>query len=94
MMTPFAAHLEAIQTATELIELFPDGTVWALEVTNEDNGEAPSVLNIFYQEEDFAESLITLLELDNPYDQGQSFTSWRYGCLHISLIYDRGTENV
>ncbi len=86
MMPEWEGQLEALGTALLLIQKLPSGTVWAVTITNDDNGNEPSVLNIFYSEPDTFEMLVHRLRLGAPVDMEDEFTSWRRGALLISLI--------
>ena len=89
-MSTFRKQLEAIGSALLLIEKLPSGAVWALEVTNDDDAESPTVLNIFATEEHWP-FIITSLHLGKPTDQntegkGDQFVSYRQGTLLVSII--------
>jgi hypothetical protein len=88
-MDSFTSQLEALGTALLLIKKLPATTVWALELTNDDDMENSSVLNIFYRDQAFADQLTTLLRLGEAIDVEDDFTSWRRGTLLISLIKEQ-----
>jgi hypothetical protein len=86
----FSKQLEAIGSALLLIQKLPAHAVWALECTNDDDAESPSVLNIFAEEDQWA-GIALSLRLGKPVDRntsdrGEQFVSYRQGTLHISLI--------
>lgn len=85
MSSSFKTQLEAIGTALLLIQKLPTQTVWALELTNDDDAESPSVLNIFAERVVWP-ALIEILRLGKSVDQDKSFLSFRQGTLHISFI--------
>lgn len=89
-MSSFRKQLEAIGSALILIERLPAHAVWALEVTNDDDAESPTVLNIFTEEEQWL-PLIASLRLGKAIDRstndkGDQFISFRQGTLLISII--------
>lgn len=86
----FQKHMEAIATANRLIERLPAHAVWALEATNDDDAESPTVLNIFADEDEWIH-YIASLRLGKATDRstsekGEQFMSFRQGTLLISLI--------
>jgi hypothetical protein len=94
-MTTFQSQLEAIGTALLLIPKLPEGTVWALTATNDDDARSPTVFNIYFRDDPEAETLVTLLKLGEPVDvdQDEEFASWRRGTLFISLIHHPETHH-
>jgi hypothetical protein len=88
-MTGFQNQLEAIGTALLLIQKLPHTAVWALELTNDDTLRSPSVLNIFYREDEEVETLRTLLKLGQAIDIEDDFISWQQGTLYISFIKEK-----
>lgn len=84
-MTNFRTQLEALGSALLLIQKLPDGTVWALTITNDDDAECPSVLNVYIEREHWTK-YINLLSLGRAIDTSESFMSWRQGTLLVSLI--------
>lgn len=88
---PFRCQLEAIGTALIIIRNLPEGTIWALTCTNDDeDARSPTVLNIFAPEKDW-ESLAERLHLPEPPvdespDAGDQYRSYLYETLLISLI--------
>ena len=89
-MTAFTKQLEAIGTALLLIQRLPAHSIWALEVTNDDDAEHPTVLNIFTDHDEWL-SIIGTLRLGKPTDRstnesGEQFMSFRQGTLLVSLI--------
>jgi hypothetical protein len=88
MMGKFDKQLTAILTATGLIKRMPFDTCWALEVTDEDDLENPSVLNIFvdsFEWDDLAKMLI-LDSVPVDRDDANGFVSYQEGSLLISFI--------
>jgi hypothetical protein len=92
MMSNFHMQLETIGSALLLIQKLSDQEVWALECTNDDDAESPSVLNIFTEPERWPH-LILLLRLGKPVDSYKTFLSFRQGTLHISLIKPEEEKN-
>ena len=87
-MSAFQKQLEAVAVATRLIERLPAHAVWALEVTNDDDADSPTVLNIFAPVYDFP-GIAMSLRLGKAVDRGEKdvkFVSYRQGTLHISII--------
>lgn len=89
-MTSFQQQLEAMGTALLLIKKLPDGAVWAMTCTNDDDASSPSVLNIFAPECDWA-IIRSRLNLGKPTDRStdeisEQFLSFRHGTLLVSLI--------
>jgi len=84
-MSNFRTQLEALGSALLLIERLPEQTVWALELTNDDDAESPSVLNIFTERANWS-ALTSLLRLGRSVDVDKTFLSFRQGTLHISFI--------
>jgi len=88
-MTSFRTQLEAMGSALILIKMLPDGTVWSLTCTNDDDAESPSVLNIFTAEPEwplFQELLALGKPTDRSTSDGEQFVSFRHGALLVSLI--------
>jgi hypothetical protein len=90
MSHDFRTQLEAVGSALLLIEKLHAGTVWALEVTNDDDAESPTVLNIFAEQGNWVD-IIAALRLGKAtdrsiYEKGEQFMSFRQGTLLISLI--------
>jgi len=86
----FRQQLEAIGSALLLIERLPADAVWALEVTNDDDAESPTVLNVFAPSDAWAKLMVSL-RLGKPTDRstsenGEQFISFRQGTLLISII--------
>jgi hypothetical protein len=90
-MSSFRSQLEAVGSALLLIEKLPADTVWALELTNDDDAESPSVLNIFAEREAWPKLQVSL-RLGRPVDREETFISWRQGTLHISFIEQHEQE--
>lgn len=89
-MTAFQEQLEAMGTALLMIAKLEQGTVWALECTNDDDADTPSTLNIFTVSSKW-DGLRASLKLGRPVDRstkevGEQFLSFRQGTLMISLI--------
>lgn len=89
-MNAFRQQLEAIGSALLLVQKLPAHTVWALEVTNDDDAESPTVLNIFTEQDEWP-ILIALLHLGAHTDRstsqnGEQFVSFRQGTLLVSII--------
>jgi hypothetical protein len=89
-MTAFEKQLEAIGSALLRIPNLPDGSVWSLTCTNDDDAESPSVLNIFVPESEWL-ILQGRLKLGKSVDRstsgiGDQFISYRVGTLLISFI--------
>ena len=84
-MNNFRTQLEAIGSALLLIERLDDDAVWALEVTNQDTAEEPTVLNIFAEIRQWSR-IIERLHLGSGVDAGDKFISFRKGTLYISII--------
>jgi hypothetical protein len=73
-----------------LVQKLPSHAIWALEVTNDDDAESPTVLNIFAEESEWL-SLIVSLRLGKATDRstdekGEQFISFRQGTLLVSII--------
>lgn len=81
----FRQQLEAMGSALILIERLPAQTIWALEVTNDDDAESPTVLNIFADREEWMKLQISL-RLGKSVDSESSFLSFRQGTLLVSFI--------
>ena len=43
----FSDQLKATRAALDLMRRIPQGTIWSLSVTNDDDPSAPSALNLF-----------------------------------------------
>jgi hypothetical protein len=89
-MSAFKQQLEAIGSALLLIQRLPAHTIWALEVTNDDDAENPTVLNIFAEQNEWL-SLVVSLRLGkhtdrSTHEQGEQFISFRQGTLLVSII--------
>jgi len=89
-MSAFRKQLEAIGSALILVQKLPAHAVWALEVTNDDDAESPTVLNIFAEQDEWL-SLIASLRLGKATDRstdekGEQFISFRQGTLLVSII--------
>lgn len=89
-MTAWQTQLEAIGSALLLIQKLPDGTIWSLTCTNDDDATSPSVLNIFAPESEWT-LLRDRLKLGRAIDQStradrEQFLSFRLGTLLVSLI--------
>jgi len=87
-MTAFQRQLEAIGSALILIQKLPDHAIWALEVSNDDDTDSPTVLNIFAPTHEWS-SLVERLKLGRHTDEGTKdvmFKSYKQGTLHISII--------
>lgn len=92
-MTSFQKQLEAIGSALLLIKRLPEGSVWSLCATNDDDAESPTVLNVFADEEHWG-GITSALGLGRALDRGRAgqsgrlekFVSFRQGTLMISLI--------
>lgn len=84
-MSSFRTQLEAMGSALLLIEKLPANTIWALELTNDDDATSPSVLNIFAECTAWMKLQVSL-RLGQPVDRETTFISWRQGTLHISFI--------
>ncbi len=86
----FRQQLEAIGSALLLIQRLPDGSVWSLTCTEDDDAESPSVLNIFVRSDQWV-GLTERLKLGAPVDRstneiGDQFITFRHGTLLISFI--------
>lgn len=79
-------QLEALTDARKVIRALPSHTVYSLCVTNDDDREHPSVLNIFLTSSEQKEIIAQMLNLKNPVDTQSDFLSYRKGILLISLI--------
>ena len=93
-MTTWQTQLEAIGTALILIQQLPEGTVWSLTCTNDDDKLSQSVLNIFAPVSEWP-ALRTSLRLDlngPPVDDNNNnpddpqFLSFEEGTLTVSLV--------
>jgi len=85
-MSSFRKQLEAMGSALLLIEKLPADAVWALELTNDDDAENPSVLNVFAGRDAWMKMQVSL-RLGTPVDSDhKTFLSWRQGTLLISFI--------
>lgn len=95
-MYAFREQQEAINAAQLLIEKLPHSTVWALTVTDDDCLRSPSVLNVYYRDDEEAKKLAKLLQLGNPIDvdKNEEFASWKIGVLLVSLIHHTGDSHV
>ena len=76
----------ALMAAAKLVEELPPGTTFAVEVTDEDTLEEPSVLNIYLKPHQHFNHLASLLRLGEPVDQTETFVSYRMGPLLVSLM--------
>jgi hypothetical protein len=86
----FREQLEAIGSALLLIQRLPDGSVWSLTCTNDDDAESPTVLNVYAEWSTWA-TLIVALGLGKSIDRstqevGEQFVSFKQGTLLISFI--------
>ena len=90
-MSSFQTQLEAIGSALLLIQKLPAQSIWALELTNDDDAESPSVLNIFAEREEWP-MLMVSLRLGKPVDSEKNFLSFRQGTLHISFIEEEDAK--
>jgi hypothetical protein len=91
-MSGWKQQLEAIGSALLLIERLPDGAVWSLTCTNDDDAESPSVLNIFAEESEWT-TIITRLRLGKVFDRSttgneEQFITFKQGTLTISIIQE------
>lgn len=91
-MNAYRHQIEALEAASTLIQKLPDGVVWALEVTNDDDASSPSVLNIFADEDEWL-GMIETLRLGIPIDRSTHigeplFLSFKQGTLLISFIQE------
>lgn len=89
-MNSFQKQMEAIGSALLHIQKLPEGTVWALTCTNDDDAESPSTLNIFVDETEW-DRYQKLLHLGKPTDRSthendERFICFKQGTLHISFI--------
>ena len=89
-MIAFEQQIEAIRRSLSLVRALPANAVWALEVTNDDDDEARSVLNIFAERCDWP-PLLAMLHLGEPIDRSDpketnQFISFRQGTLLVSII--------
>jgi len=89
-MSAFRQQLEAIGSALLLVQRLPAHAVWALEVTNDDDAESPTVLNIFAEQDEWLSLALSLRlgkNVDHSTDEkGEQFVSFRQGTLLISFI--------
>jgi len=83
-------QLDAIGSALLFIKMLPDGTVWSLTCTNDDDAESPSVLNIYIDEPEWPlyQELLALGKLTDrsTRNDGEQFVSFRHGTLNVSFI--------
>lgn len=88
-MSNFREQLESIGSALLIIERLPENTIWALEVTEADDAEHPTVLNIFTPQDTWID-LRMRLKLGTPSDTDKlagEFESYRSGDLLVSFIH-------
>lgn len=84
-MNSFRTQQEAIAKAVILIQRLPSHAIWALEVTEDDDIENPTVLNIFADRSEWP-SFQMSLRLGKPIDHDETFLSFRDGTLLVSFI--------
>ena len=86
-MTSFQRQLEAIGSALILIGKLPEGAVWSLTCTNDDDADSPSVLNIYLKPGEEPSAVANTMHLGRfTDDRGDDFVSFRQGTLLISLV--------
>ena len=83
-MYHYANQRLALVAAATFVEDLPPGTIFGITVTDDDNEQAPSVLNIFAPKSEW-DNLKSLLHLSNPIDESESFTTYRFGPLEVSI---------
>lgn len=79
-------QIAATRAALHLLGKIPPGYRWALTVTDEDDKESPSVLNIYVPEADW-KYVANKLQLKLSSDTGAEYESWRVSkTLLVSLL--------
>lgn len=89
-MTSYPEQKAALLAAVAFIETLPEGTVWALSVTDEDVGQDTSSLNIFTPKANWEALSRTLPVSTEHYSSPGTFDgeylSYKVGTLLISFI--------